>query len=117
MAAPPAGEPTMIDPSILQRLAQTLESRKSADPGSSYAAQLFAKGQDAILKKVAEEAAETLLAAKDGDKLHIVRETADLWFHTLVLLSYHGLGPDDVLAELRRREGISGLDEKATRST
>ncbi len=105
----------MIDPAILQRLAATLETRKSADPASSYVAGLFAKGNDAILKKVMEEAAETLMAAKDGDKLHLVRETADLWFHTLVLLSYHGLGPDDVLAELRRREGISGIDEKAAR--
>ena len=73
------------------------------------------KGNDAILKKVAEEAAETLLAAKDGDKLHIVRETADLWFHCLVMLAHHGLGPEDVLAELRRREGISGIDEKNSR--
>ena len=105
----------MIDPSILQRLAETLEARKGADAASSYVAQLFAKGNNAILKKVGEEAAEVLLAAKDGDKLHIVRETADLWFHTLVLLSFHGLGPDDVLAELRRREGISGIDEKAAR--
>ena len=105
----------MIDPGILQRLAETLESRKGADPKSSYTAQLFAHGLDAILRKIGEEATETLLAAKDGDKLHIVRETADLWFHTLVLLSYHGLGPDDVLAELRRREGISGIDEKAAR--
>jgi phosphoribosyl-ATP pyrophosphohydrolase len=105
----------MIDPSILHRLGEILEARKQADPSSSYAAQLFARGHDAILKKIAEEAAETLMAAKDGDKLHIVRETADLWFHTLVLLSYHGLGPDDVLAELRRREGISGIDEKAAR--
>ena len=105
----------MIDAAILQRLAQTLEARKSADPGSSYVAQLFAKGGDAILKKVAEEAAETLLAGKDGDKLHLVREVADLWFHTLVLLSYHGLGQDDVLAELHRREGISGIDEKNAR--
>ena len=107
----------MIDPSILYRLAQTLEARKGADPASSYVAQLFAKGNDAILKKVAEEAAEVLLAAKDGDKLHLVQETADLWFHTLVMLSFHGLGPDDVLAELRRREGISGIDEKAARPT
>jgi phosphoribosyl-ATP pyrophosphohydrolase len=105
----------MIDPSILQRLAATLDSRKGADPASSYVARLFAEGQDAILKKIGEEAVETLLAAKEGDKLHIVRETADLWFHTLIMLSYHGLGPDDVLAELRRREGISGVDEKAAR--
>ena len=105
----------MIDPSILHRLGEALEARKHADPSSSYAAQLFAKGHDAILKKIAEEAAETLMAAKDGDRLHIVREIADLWFHTLVLLSHHGLGPDDVLAELRRREGISGIDEKAGR--
>lgn len=106
----------MIDPGVLQRLAATLEARKGAEPASSYVAALFAKGNDAILKKVAEEAAETLLAAKDGDKLHLVRETADLWFHTLVMLSFHGLGPDDVLAELRRREGISGIDEKAARA-
>jgi phosphoribosyl-ATP pyrophosphohydrolase len=106
----------MIDAFILTRLAQTIETRKGADPGSSYVAQLLAKGNDAILKKIGEEAAETLLAAKDGDKLQIVRETADLWFHTLVMLSFHGLGPDDVLAELRRREGISGIDEKAARN-
>jgi phosphoribosyl-ATP pyrophosphohydrolase len=105
----------VIDPSILQRLAETLEARKGGDPAASYAARLFSQGNDAILKKVAEEAAEVLLAAKDGDKLHLVRETADLWFHTLVMLSFHGLGPDDVLAELRRREGISGIDEKAAR--
>jgi len=105
----------MIDTSILKRVAQTIESRKGADPSASYVAQLLAKGNDAILKKLAEESAETLLAAKDGDKLQIVRETADLWFHSLVLLSFHGLGPDDVLAELRRREGISGIDEKASR--
>lgn len=105
----------MIDANILRRLAQTIESRRNADPGSSYVASLFAKGQDAILKKVSEESAETLLAAKDGDKLHLVRETADLWFHCLVMLAWHGLGPDDVLAELRRREGISGIDEKQSR--
>jgi phosphoribosyl-ATP pyrophosphohydrolase len=105
----------MIDTSILSRLAQTIESRKGADAGSSYVAQLFAKGNDGILKKLAEEAAEALLAGKDGDKLQIVRETADLWFHSLVMLSFHGLGPDDVLAELRRREGISGIDEKGSR--
>jgi phosphoribosyl-ATP pyrophosphohydrolase len=105
----------MIDANILRRLAQTIESRRNADPGGSYVASLFAKGQDAILKKVGEESAETLLAAKDGDKLHLVRETADLWFHCLVMLAWHGLGPDDVLAELRRREGISGIEEKQSR--
>ena len=105
----------MIDNSVLTRLAQTIESRKGADPASSYVAQLLSKGNNAILKKIGEEAAETLLAAKDGDKLQIVWETADLWFHTLVMLSFHGLGPDDVLAELRRREGISGIEEKAAR--
>lgn len=106
----------MIDVEILRRLTHTIESRKGADPGSSYVASLFSKGHDAILKKIGEEAAETLLAAKDGDKLHIVRETADLWFHCLVMLAWHGLGPDDVLAELKRREGISGVDEKKSRS-
>lgn len=105
----------MIDAEILQRLGETIAARKQADPSGSYVASLFAKGQDAVLKKVAEEAAETLLASKDGDKLHVVRETADLWFHSLVLLAWHGLGPEDVLAELKRREGISGIDEKAAR--
>jgi phosphoribosyl-ATP pyrophosphohydrolase len=105
----------MIDASILRRLAETIEERRNADAKSSYVASLFAKGHDAILKKVGEESAETLLAAKDGDKLHLVRETADLWFHCLVMLAWHGLGPDDVLAELRRREGISGIDEKQGR--
>ncbi len=105
----------MITSDILRRVADTIEARKQADPASSYVAGLFAKGHDAILKKVAEEAAETLLAAKDGDRLHIVREAADLWFHCLVLLAWHGLGPDEVLAELRRREGISGVEEKKSR--
>lgn len=105
----------MIDPGILRRLGEVIAARKRADPASSYVASLFAQGHDAVLKKVAEESAETLLASKDGDKLHIVRETADLWFHCLILLAWHELGPDDVLAELRRREGISGIDEKASR--
>lgn len=105
----------MIDANILRRLGEVIAARKQADPASSYVASLMAKGQDAILKKVAEEASETLLASKEGDKLHIVRETADLWFHSLVLLAWHGLGPEDVLAELRRREGISGIDEKSSR--
>jgi phosphoribosyl-ATP pyrophosphohydrolase len=106
----------MSDADILQRLGRTIAERRGADPASSYVASLFAKGPDAIMKKVAEEAAETLLAAKDGDKLHVVRETADLWFHSLVLLAWRGLGPDDVLAELERREGVSGLDEKKSRA-
>jgi phosphoribosyl-ATP pyrophosphohydrolase len=105
----------MIDATILRRLGEVIAARKGADPESSYVASLLAEGHDAVLKKVAEEAAETLLASKDGDKLHIVGEVADLWFHCLVLLAWHGLGPDDVLAELRRREGISGIDEKQAR--
>ena len=105
----------MSDPGILRRLGEVIAQRKQADPSSSYVASLFAKGENAIMKKVAEEAAETLLAAKDGDKLHVVRETADLWFHSLVLLAWHGLGPEDVLAELQRREGVSGIDERNSR--
>ncbi|MFZ5509929.1 MAG: phosphoribosyl-ATP diphosphatase [Pseudomonadota bacterium] len=106
----------MIDCEVLYRLAETLNERKGGDPSSSYVASLYAKGVDAMAKKVAEEAAETLLAAKDGDRLHLVRETADLWFHSLILLAHFGLGPDDVLAELHRREGISGIDEKRSRA-
>jgi phosphoribosyl-ATP pyrophosphohydrolase len=105
----------MSEADILRRLQAVIAARKEGDPSASYVASLFAKGQDAILKKVAEEAAETVLAAKGGDKLQVVRETADLWFHSLVLLAWHGLSPDDVLAELRRREGISGIDEKKSR--
>ena len=105
----------MIDANLLHRLGKMIAQRKQGDPSASYVASLFAKGQDAILKKVAEEAAETVLAAKGGDRLQIVRETADLWFHSLVLLAWHGLAPEDVLAELQRREGISGIDEKKSR--
>jgi phosphoribosyl-ATP pyrophosphohydrolase len=99
----------------LERLAATIEARRGADPASSYVAGLLASDGDAVLKKIGEEATETVLAAKGGDRLSIVRETADLWFHTLVMLARHGLGPQDVLAELHRREGISGIDEKAAR--
>lgn len=99
----------------LTRLAEVLESRKSADPQSSYVAKLYAKGMDGILKKVGEEAAETIIAAKDGDPQKIIYETADLWFHTLVMLAQAGLHPDDILNELARREGLSGLAEKAAR--
>jgi phosphoribosyl-ATP pyrophosphohydrolase len=101
---------------ILERLADVVESRKNGDPELSYVARLFARGEDAILKKIGEEATETVLAAKDGERLRIVGETADLWFHCLIMLAQHGLRPSDVLAELRRREGISGIDEKAARA-
>jgi phosphoribosyl-ATP pyrophosphohydrolase len=99
----------------LERIAATINERKDADPAKSYVAQLFAKGEDAMLKKIGEEATETVLAAKAGDRLALVRETADLWFHSMIVLARHGLGPADVLAEMHRREGISGLDEKASR--
>ena len=100
---------------VLQQLADVLESRKGASPDSSYVASLYDKGLDAILKKIGEEATETVMAAKDGDADKIVYETADLWFHTLVLLAQQGLGPDLVLKELSRRFGLSGLEEKANR--
>lgn len=106
----------MIAADVLQHIGDTLEARKESSPSSSYVASLFHKGEDAILKKVAEEAAEVLMASKDKDRLHLVREVADLWFHTMVLLAHHGLRPEDVLVELKRREGISGLDEKASRN-
>jgi phosphoribosyl-ATP pyrophosphohydrolase len=105
----------MIDIEVLHRVAATLAERRKADPDSSYVSSLYHKGTDAICKKVAEEAAETILAAKDGDRLHIVWEVTDLWFHSMILLSHFGLGVDDVLAELRRREGVSGIDEKKSR--
>ncbi len=100
---------------ILRQLAEVLEQRKGADPASSYVAGLYDRGLDAILKKVGEEATETILAAKGGNPREIVVETADLWFHTLIMLAQQGLGPDQVLKELARRFGLSGLDEKASR--
>jgi len=100
---------------VLQRLAELLEQRKSADPQSSYVAKLYAKGMDSILKKVGEEATETIMAAKDGNPQKIIYETADLWFHCMVMLAKAGLSPQDVLDELARREGLSGLVEKASR--
>ena len=102
---------------ILDRLAETLEARKSASPDSSYVARLYAKGTDAILKKIGEEATETVMAAKDGQSEKIIYEVADLWFHTLVLLAHSGLKPQAVLDELARREGLSGLDEKVARQS
>jgi phosphoribosyl-ATP pyrophosphohydrolase len=100
---------------VLRRIAAVIAARRGADPDSSYVAALFARGDDAILKKIGEEATETVMAGKDGDKIRVCAEVADLWFHCLVLLARHGLGPDDVLAELARREGTSGHAEKAAR--
>ncbi|MGE5155218.1 MAG: phosphoribosyl-ATP diphosphatase [Bdellovibrio bacteriovorus] len=100
---------------VLGALARVLEERKSADPETSYVARLYCKGLDAILKKIGEEATETVMAAKDGDGEHLVREVADLWFHSLVLLAHEGLGPQPVLDELQRRFGLSGIEEKASR--
>lgn len=113
MAAP---SPSPSSAELLERLGALIASRRSADPEASYVATLFAKGTDAILKKIGEEATETVMAAKDGERGAIVRETADLWFHTLVMLAHFDLGPADVLAELARREGVSGLAEKAARA-
>jgi phosphoribosyl-ATP pyrophosphohydrolase len=101
---------------ILARVAEVLEARKAADPASSYTAGLYAKGQEAMLKKIAEEAIETVLAAERGNDPELVHEIADLWFHTLVLLSYKGLKPSQVLEELQRRFGTSGIAEKANRT-
>jgi phosphoribosyl-ATP pyrophosphohydrolase len=99
----------------LARLAAVIESRRGGDPAKSYVARLFSKGPDAILKKIGEEATETVMAAKDGDRAKIVNEVADLWFHTMVALAHYGLSPAEVLAELERREGLSGLEEFALR--
>ena len=101
---------------ILQRLTQTIAARQSAAAEGSYVAKLFSKGEDAILKKIGEEATEVLLAAKSGDKAHLIYETADLWFHCMILLAQHGLSAQDVLQELARREGVSGIAEKKSRS-
>jgi phosphoribosyl-ATP pyrophosphohydrolase len=108
---------------ILQRLAEVIESRKPAnggDPDKSYVARLFQKGDDAILKKIGEEATEAVMAAKDarvdGDRSKLLYECADLWFHSLVMLAQFGLTPQEVLNELARREGLSGIEEKASRT-
>ena len=101
---------------ILQRLSETLASRRHADPETSYTAKLLANGPDSILKKIGEECAELIMAAKDGKRLNIVWESTDVIYHIMVLLAFHGLGIEDVLQEMRRREGISGIDEKKSRS-
>lgn len=106
---------------ILAALAEVLEQRRQADPDTSYVASLHDKGLNKILEKVGEETTETILAAKDaeltGSKKELIGETADLWFHTMVMLSHLGLGPDDILAELEKRFGLSGIDEKASRQS
>ena len=99
----------------LARLAAVIEARRAGDPETSYVARLFARGGDAILKKIGEEATEVVMACKDGERGKIVAEMADLWFHSMLALSAHGLSPGDVLAELERREGLSGLEEFAAR--
>lgn len=101
---------------LLHRLSETLSSRRNADPESSYTAQLMAKGPDAVLKKIGEECAELIMAGKEGNRLHVVWESTDVLFHVMVLLAFYGLSIEDVLQELRRREGISGIDEKKARS-
>jgi len=100
---------------VLQRVAATIAANRHADPVKSYVVTLFAKGDDAIIKKIGEEATEAVMAAKDGDKIRLTAELADLWFHCLVLLEKFDLGPDELLVELERREGVSGLEEKASR--
>jgi phosphoribosyl-ATP pyrophosphohydrolase len=117
----PAATPDTMD--VLQRLAEVIESRKGGDPSQSYVAKLFHKGTDAVLKKVGEEACETVMAAKDmaanptpEARKALVGEFADLWFHSMVAMAHLGLGPQDVVAELARREGLSGLEEFARRT-
>ena len=105
----------MAERDTIERLEAAIAARRGADPSTSYVASLNAKGLDQILKKVAEEAVETVLASKAGDRASIVHETADLWFHCLVMLGWHGIPLAEVLAELERREGRSGLEEKASR--
>ena len=107
----------MADKGILERLEAAIRERRGADPGSSYVASLNARGLDAILKKVGEEATEVVIAAKGGSREALVHEAADLWFYCLVMLAWHDVKVAEVLAELERREGRSGHDEKASRKT
>ena len=111
----PTEQPSPLSQDVLARLAEVIEARKAGDPDKSYVARLFHKGTDAILKKIGEEATETVMAAKDGDPQKLLYEVADLWFHSMLALSAFGLKPADVLAELQRREGLSGLEEFAAR--
>jgi len=100
---------------ILKKLTETLEARKKEDPSKSYTASLYRDGLEAILKKVNEEAFETIIAARQGDNKELVHEVADLWFHTLVLMAHKNLSAEDILNELSRREGTSGIEEKESR--
>ena len=102
---------------ILAEIAEVLEQRKQSDPAESYAASLFAEGEDSILRKIGEEAVETILASKSGEKSQIIYETADLWFHMLVMLSHHNINPSAILNELERRFGLSGIEEKRSRQS
>lgn len=111
----PSAATTPLSQDVLARLAEVIEARKAGDPDKSYVARLFHKGTDAILKKIGEEATEVVMAAKDGDPQKVIYEVADLWFHSMLALSAFGLTPADVLAELQRREGLSGLEEFAAR--
>jgi len=113
--APSSDTPSVTSNDTLARLAAVVEARRAGDPDKSYVARLFAKGGDAVLKKIGEEATEVVMACKDGQPERIVAEVADLWFHTLIALAQHGLSPADVLKELERREGLSGLEEFAAR--
>ena len=110
-----APEPNPPSQDVLARLAEVIDARKAGDPDKSYVARLFRKGPDAILKKIGEEATEVVMAAKDGDPKQVVYEVADLWFHSMLALNAFGLSPADVLTELQRREGLSGLEEFAAR--
>jgi phosphoribosyl-ATP pyrophosphohydrolase len=112
-SAPVSPDPGPGD--ILAHLATVIESRRTSDPAQSYVAKLFSKAPDGILKKIGEEATEVVMAAKDADRAAIINETADLWFHCMVMLAHYGLRPEDVTRELARREGISGIAEKAAR--
>lgn len=112
MSAP---DTPVLSQDVLARLAEVIQARKAGDPDKSYVARLFHKGTDAILKKIGEEATEVVMAAKDGDPQKVVYEVADLWFHSMLALSAFGLTPADVLTELQRREGLSGLEEFAAR--
>ena len=123
MAASPINPPdpekadfAMSTHDVLHRLSETLASRRNADPETSYTAKLFSKGPDSILKKIGEESAELIMAAKDGQRLNIVRESTDLIYHIMVLLAFYDMGIEDVSQEMRRREGISGIEGKKSRT-